>query len=80
MQRLIGIMLVVAVVWIGVTIYTEGIDQAFGGMLSRFSSAEAPERSSALKRIGRSGSQARDKQLERIERQLGEGSLGLRDD
>ena len=81
MQKLIGIMLVVAIVWIGVTIYTEGIDQAFGGTFSRFSSTSGtPQRASTLKRIQRSGSKARDQQLERIERQLGEGSVGLSDD
>ena len=80
MQKLIGIMLLVAVVWIGVTIYSEGIDQAFGGAFSRFSSTSESQRASTLKRIQRSGSRARDQQLERIERQLGEGALGLSDD
>ena len=77
MQRLIGIALIVAVVWVGVTIYTEGIDQAFGGIFSRFSSAPAHERDSTLKRVQRSGSNARDRQIDRIERQLGKDSLGL---
>jgi hypothetical protein len=80
MQKLIGIMLLVAVVWIGVTIYSEGIDQAFGGAFSRFSSTPAQQQAGTLKRIQRSGSKARDQQLERIERQLGEGALGLSDD
>ena len=80
MQKLIGIVLVVVGVWVGVSIYTEGIDHAFGGLFSRFSSSPAPERDSTLKRIQKSGSKARDRQLGRIERQLGEGSLGLRDD
>jgi hypothetical protein len=80
MQKLIGISLLVAVVWVGVTIYTEGIDEAFGGALSRFSSTPATQQTSTLKRIQRSGSRARDQQLDRIERQLGKDALGLRDD
>ena len=79
MQRLIGIALIVAVVWVGVSIYSEGIDQAFGGIFSRFSSAPAQQRDSMLKRVQRSGSNARDRQLDRIERQLGKDSLGLSD-
>ena len=79
MQKVIGIVLVVVGVWVGVTIYSEGIDKAFGGLFARFSSSSEPERAGTLKRVQKSGSRARDLQLERIERQLGEGSLGLRD-
>ncbi len=79
MQKLIGITLVAICVWIGVTIYTEGLDNAFGGAFSRFSSSSEPERASTLKHIRKSGSKARDRQVERLERQLGAGSAGLRD-
>jgi hypothetical protein len=70
----------VAAIWVGVSIYTEGIDKAFGGAFARFSSAPAQEQASTLKRIQRSGSKARDQQLDRIERQLGKDSLGLSDE
>jgi hypothetical protein len=80
MQKMIGIGIVVAVVWVGVTVYTEGIDNAFGGALAGFASKSAGDATSTLKRIQRSASNARDRQLERVERQLGEGSVGLRDD
>ena len=79
MQKMIGIGIVVAVVWVGVTVYTEGIDNAFGGALAGFASKSAGDGTSTLKRIQRSASSARDRQLERVERQLGEGSVGLRD-
>ena len=79
MQKIFGIGLIVVAVWVGVTVYTEGMDNAFGGAFARFSSGSAQDGTSTLKRVQRSASKARDRQLERVERQLGGQSVGLRE-
>ncbi len=36
MGKVFAILLIVFAVWIGLSIFTEGTDRAFGGLLSRF--------------------------------------------
>lgn len=79
MRRLFSIVFIAGCVWIGIEIYTQGTAGAFGGILSRFGSGET-ETQSTLQRVRSSASGARDRQLDRIERQLGDPSVGLRDD
>ena len=52
--KLLGIVLLVAAVWVGIEIYTNGTDGAFGGIFARFGppSPHAGEPGSVGKRIG----------------------------
>ena len=79
MQRIIGLALLVVAIWVGITIYTEGTSNAFGGLLARFGSTPGHDASSVLKRVEAGTAQARDRQLRRVERQLDDSSVGLRD-
>lgn len=42
MGKAFGIALVVVGIWVGIEIYTEGMDAAFGGLFQRLGVAEAP--------------------------------------
>ena len=79
--RLVSLLFLGACFWIGVEIYTQGTAGAFGGALARLGpgSASAPHAMSTLERVQRSASGARDRQLDRIERQLDGPSVGLSD-
>ena len=41
MGKLFGILLIVFAIWVGMSIYTEGTDRAFGGILASFAPAPA---------------------------------------
>ena len=72
MGKLIGIGLIVLGIWVGLEVYTEGTDRAFGGILARFgasSQEQAVER--PLDNVRGIARGARDEQMDRIERQLG---------
>ncbi len=45
MQKLVGIIIIVVAIWVGIEVYTQGIDGAFGGVFATFSSGAAPEKS-----------------------------------
>ncbi len=68
MGKVFGILLIVFALWIGLSIFTEGTDRAFGGLLSRF--APARDTGAPLERVRERAEAAREAQLERIERQL----------
>ncbi len=74
MGKVFGILLIVFALWIGLSIFTEGTDQAFGGILSRFTPApvagQARDTRAPLERVRERAEAAREAQLERIERQL----------
>lgn len=74
MGKLFGILLIVFAIWVGMSIYTEGTDRAFGGILGRFAPApaegEVRDARPSLERIREKVQSARHEQLERIERQL----------
>ncbi len=72
MGKVFVILLIVLAVWIGLTIFTEGTDQAFGGILSRLTPAasQARDTRAPLERVRERAEAAREAQLERIERQL----------
>ena len=80
MQKVIALALLVVAIWVGVTIYQEGAANAFGGLFARFGGTSTHAADSTLQRVRAGATQARDRQLRRIERQLGEPSVGLRDD
>jgi hypothetical protein len=78
-RKLIAFLFLLACVWVGVEVYTQGADQTLDDLQSKARGAAAGQES-AMKRVQRSASAARDEHLDRIERQLDEGSVGLRDD
>lgn len=74
MQKLFGILLIVLGVWIGMEIYTQGTSRAFGGIFADYlpSSTEVQSNPSPRERIVDKLETARDLQVDRLERQLGE--------
>lgn len=76
MAKMFGILMIVALIWVGLTIYTEGTDRAFGGFFARFSQESVRDAAgraiprSPLERLRAAGEGARDRQMSRIERQL----------
>lgn len=78
MGKLIGILLIVVGIWVGMTVYTEGTDRAFGGVFAFLggSSAEPEDPTADLRstpqRAGDAFERAYDASLDRIERGLGE--------
>ncbi len=74
MGKVFAILLIVFALWIGLSIFTEGTDRAFGGLLSRFAPVLAEGQSrdtrAPLERVRERAEAARDQQLDRIERQL----------
>ena len=71
MNRWVGIAFVVIAIWVGMTVFTEGSDRAFGGLLaSHDRSAETAPAEPMLDRVRRDAEQARQQQERRIERQL----------
>ncbi len=74
MGKVFAILLIVFAVWIGLSIFTEGTDRAFGGLLSRFvpalAESQARDTRAPLERVRERAEAARDLQLDRIERQL----------
>ncbi len=79
--RLLSLLFLVGCIWAGAEIYTEGTAGAFGGALARIGPGDRSlsEAVAPLERIRGSATGARDRQLSRIERQLGDPSVGLRD-
>ena len=78
-RRILALVFLVAGVWIAIEIYTHGTDRAFGGALAGLGLAGGSHAESTLARVRGSATGARDRQLDRLERQLGEGSVGLQD-
>jgi hypothetical protein len=54
MAKIFGVLLIVLGVWVGMEIYTKGMDNAFGGALSRFAEPIHPQsqQGSVTQRIG----------------------------
>ena len=77
MGKVFAVLLIVFALWIGLSIFTEGTDRAFGGLLSRFAPAlaegQARDTRAPLERVRERAEAARDQQLDRIERQLSRG-------
>ncbi len=77
-RRILSLLFLVAGVWTAIEIYTHGTAGAFGGALARLG-VGGSHVESTLARVRGSATGARDRQLDRLERQLGEGSVGLQD-
>ena len=68
--RMLSFLFLVACVWVGVEVYTQGMDGAFGGALAGLGRGGRSHAESTLERIRESATGARDLQLDRIERQV----------
>ena len=74
MAKAIGILLMVVAIWVAGEVFTKGTHGAFGGALSRFSSAPPPteEHRWAGERAGSSVGNAHESAEQRRNRMLGE--------
>lgn len=79
MGKIIGIGFVVLGLWLGFEVYTKGTDAAFGGFFSSESVEQAAQQS-PLGKLEDRAAHARDTQMQRIERQLDDRSVGPEDD
>ena len=68
MGRLFAIILIVLGVWVGLEVYTNGVDGAFGGMFA--DAYEPPATRSAPDRAADAFQRAYNKSEERVDRQL----------
>lgn len=69
MGKWVGIAFIVLGIWIGMTIFTEGTDRAFGGLFASPAASQAPSES-PMDRVRREAEAARELQEQRLERQL----------
>ena len=74
MGRIISLLLAVVGIWVGVEVYTHGVDGAFDGALARFGSDETEKVTpgTAPQRAGRAVESAHAAADERRSRMLGE--------
>ena len=75
MGKLIAIVLMVVAIWVGVTVFTEGADRAFGGLFAGFvgsSAADAPANRSTPERARHAVQHAYDESGDRLDRAMGE--------
>lgn len=76
MGKAIGILLIVTAIWVGLEVYTEGVNGAFGGRLAFLgpeTADQAPEEHRwAGERAADAFEAARDRRIDRVERQAGE--------
>ncbi|MFQ5514092.1 MAG: hypothetical protein ACE5FG_06590 [Myxococcota bacterium] len=72
MGKVFAIGLIVLGIWVGLSVYTDGSERAFGGLFSGFSRPEAEtlQKDPPLDRIRSRAEAARDEGLDRIERAL----------
>ena len=73
MGKIYGIMLIVIGIWLGMTIYTEGLDNAFGGLFTKLGpNPVVQDRRPPTERIRDRVQGATDERTERIERLAGD--------
>jgi len=73
MGKLFAIALILAAIWIGLTVYTQGADQAFGGLFAGSSDSSTlgvPATPSAPHRAGDAFQRAYDESEDRVDRAL----------
>jgi len=77
-QRIAGLVFIVVFIWVAVTVYTEGVDRAFGGLFSGFSSGtlDAPANRPTSDRAADAFQRAYDTSTRRVESQLERGERG----
>jgi hypothetical protein len=75
MGKAIAITLIVIAIWVGLTVYSQGPDQAFGGLFARIldsSQLDAPAARSTPDRALDAFQRAYNKSEDRVDRALGE--------
>jgi hypothetical protein len=76
MGKVLGILLIVGLIWVGLEIYTEGAERAFGGLLASPTARQAPaeegEHMTLPQRARADVEGALREEAERRERLLGE--------
>ena len=75
MGKLLAMVLMVTAIWVGITVFTEGSDRAFGGLFAGSpgsSTLEATEAVSTRERAGDAVQRAYDESQDRFDRALGE--------
>ena len=73
MGKIYGIVLIVVGIWVGMTIYTEGLDHAFGGVFTKLGAEPAGrDVRPPTERIRDRVQSATDERTERIERLVGD--------
>lgn len=77
MGKAFGLLFIVGLLWVGLEIYNEGTEEAFGGAFASIDSesteSDGEPRLTVPGRAGRAVERARQTADERLERQLGEG-------
>ncbi len=75
MGRIFGLLMIVGLVWIGLEIYSEGVENAFGGILASGSADDstAGRRLSAPERAGRALQRAHEERAQRFDRLVEQG-------
>lgn len=71
MEKTFGMLFIVALLWAGVEIYTEGMHGAFGGALAGITGAEAPpegEETMAHNRAGKALEAAHSERMDRFDK------------
>jgi len=79
MGKIIAIGIIVLGAWLGLEVYTKGTDAAFGGLFGS-ESVDSAVHQSPLGNIEDRAANARDAQLQRIEGQLDDRSVGVQGD
>ncbi|MBW2244477.1 MAG: hypothetical protein JRH01_21035 [Deltaproteobacteria bacterium] len=78
MGKAFGLLFIAGLLWVGLEVYTEGTEHAFGGMFASMNTeplnADSEDRLSTPKRAGLAVERAHEAANARLERQLGEGS------
>lgn len=72
MQKLFGIAVIVGLIWLGLSIFTQGTQATFAWL--PWVDQNAPAEPSPLERFRAKGESARDAAVQRVERQLGPDS------
>ena len=70
MQKVFGIAVIVGLIWLGLSVFTQGAQATFSWL--PWVDKSAPAGPSPLERFRAKGESARDAAMQRVERQLGE--------
>ena len=75
MGKIYGILLIVVGIWVGMTVFTEGVDNAFGGLFSKLGrDPVVTDTRPPTQRIRERVQGSIDESTDRIERLAGDGS------
>ncbi len=78
MQKLFGIVVIVVLIWLGISVFTNGVQATFSWL--PWADKNAPAEPSPLERFRAKGESARDAAEQRVARQLGEQTTSDHDE